>query len=103
MGLGGPVWHASVAPRRAFYGATMCEQVARSALDGLGDAGLGEWLEWSGVAFHLRRRLSPAEQARVGPVADIRGTDEARRRIGALPARVRALLPPDVLAEEAGR
>jgi len=80
----------------------MCERRAYAALDGLGDARLGEWHEWSGAAYHIRRRLTPAEQAHVGPAVDIRHTPEARRRAGALPARLRALLPPHILAEEIG-
>lgn len=101
MDLGGPVWHVSVAPLRAFYGATLCEKRARLALDGLGDAQLGEWTEWTGFAFHLRRRLNAAEAARVGPVVDIRGTPEARARAATLGKLLR-LAPPEVLAEELG-
>lgn len=102
MGFGGPVWHASIAPRRAYYGATMCQRFAELALTGLGDAQLGEWREWSGAAYHLRRRVSVAEQRHVGPVRDIRGTAEARARADALPRRVRELLPPHVVAMELG-
>ena len=102
MGFGGPVWHASVAPRRAWYGATMCERRAEQALVGLGAADLGEWREWTGRAFHLRRRLAPTEQALVGPVQDIRGTAEARTRAEALPRQLLALAPPYVLATELG-
>ena len=46
----------------------------------MGDAQLGEWHEFTGYAFHVRRRLSLEEQAFVGPVEDIRGTPEAMRR-----------------------
>src|SRR6266704_479564 len=91
----GPVWHASVAPQRAFYGKTMCERRAVAALDGLGDPSLGEWREWSGRAFHLRRRLSAVEQQRVGPVVDIRRTPEASRRADTL-GRLLAFAPPQV-------
>lgn len=42
------------------------------------------WEEWTGFAFHLRRRLSIREAAEVGPVIDVRGTDEAGRRLGAI-------------------
>ena len=50
------------------------------------------------VGYHIRRRLSAAEEARVGPVVDIRGTEEARRRYLA----VRGRLPESALkmAEE---
>lgn len=50
-------------------------------LEGVGSPDLGEWSEWTGVAFHLRRRLTPDEQARVGDAVDLRGTAEARRRV----------------------
>src|SRR5260221_8139800 len=63
--------------------------------------GPGEWTEWTGVAFHLRRRLTASEGKRTGPVADIRGTAEARRRAETLGALLR-LAPPEVLAEELG-
>jgi hypothetical protein len=97
----GPVWHVSVAPRRAFYGETLCAKRAEKALFGLGDASLGEWREWTGFAFHLRRRLNTAEAARVGPVRDIRGTTEARTRAAALGKLLR-MAPPEVLADELG-
>lgn len=57
--------------------------IARRALQGVGDARLGEWAE-PGEVFHLRRRLTPAEAALVGPLRDIRGTDEEMRRMAAL-------------------
>ena len=50
-------------------------------------------------AFHVRRRLSVAEQQAVGPVRDIRGTHEARARAAVLGGMLR-LAPPEVLAEE---
>ncbi len=79
----------------------MCEQRARAELAGRGDAAAGEWVEWTGV-LHLRRRLSDLEALAVGPVLDIRRTDEARARLRALPPRLRRLLPRAVLMEEAG-
>jgi hypothetical protein len=91
-----------VAPRRAYYGATLCRARAERALAGLGDPTLGEWHEWSGAAYHIRRRLTGLEQVRVGPVVDIRRTGEAARRAAALGARLR-YVPPEVLAEEVGR
>jgi hypothetical protein len=97
----GPVWHASVAPRSPFYGPTLCEQRAIRALQGLGASELGEWREWTGRAFHIRRRLSFAEQARVGPVRDIRRSPEAKQRAAALGKRL-LLVPADVLADEIG-
>ena len=52
-------------------------------------------------AFHVRRRLAAREVALVGPVADIRGTPEARERAAALGSLLR-LAPPEVLDEELG-
>lgn len=97
----GPVWHASVAPRRAYYGAALCEQRAERALASVGDRSLGEWREWSGSAFHLRRRLTVAEQERVGPVKDIRRSPEATRRASEL-GKWLAYALADVLADEVG-
>jgi hypothetical protein len=48
-----------------------------------------EFHEWTGYAFHLRRRLTAGEQAAIGPAVDCRGTGEGIRRYEA----VRALLP----------
>lgn len=89
MRLGGPVWHASVARigQRGSTGRLL--PVALAALHGLGDSALGEWHESSEIAYHIRRRLSVLEQKEVGPVIDIRGTDEARRRL----AKVRQWVP----------
>jgi len=55
-------------------------QCALTALDGVGDASKGQWEEWTGNAFHIRRRLTDQEQARVGDTLDIRGTDEQEQR-----------------------
>lgn len=56
-------------------------------------AGVGnrkhEWHEWSGYAYHVRRRLTEEEQKAVGPVIDLRGTDEAKQRLEA----IRHLIP----------
>lgn len=54
--------------------------IAIEALQGVGDASLGEWQEWSGRAYHIRRRLTEQEELLVGPAVDIRGTDEALER-----------------------
>lgn len=64
-------------------------QCALEALAGVGDAGLGQWGECSGYAYHLRRRLTAAEQAGIGGAKDIRGTPEAEKRYLA----VRKFLP----------
>ena len=77
------------------------EAEAERQLAGVGDASLGEWREWTGRAFHLRRRLSLREARRVGPVVDVRGTDDARRRALKLGPLLR-LAPPEVLADELG-
>lgn len=41
----------------------------------------GEWEEWTGYAYHVRRRLTPTEQRDIGEAIDIRGTAEAHRRL----------------------
>ncbi len=101
MGLGGPVWHVSVAspglPLRAGLEAE-CER----QLTGVGDALLGEWREWTGRAFHLRRRLNTREQRDVGPVVDIRRTPEALRRANRLGPML-TYAPAGVLADELPR
>lgn len=60
------------------------KQLARMFLTGVGDESLGEWEETGerGV-FHLRRRLSEAEQAEFGipSVRDVRGTPEYEQRL----------------------
>ena len=96
MELGGPVWHASVAGSIL---KAVLEREAERQLLGVGDASAGEWREWTGKAFHIRRRLSDREQRSVGPVEDIRGSDEARMRASRLGGLL-ALAPPEVLAEE---
>jgi hypothetical protein len=95
------VWHASVAARGLPYGRSALEAIAERELDGLGDASLGEWREWTGRAFHLRRRLSLTEAQSVGPVVDIRRTPEARERARALGKMLR-YVPEEVLADEVG-
>lgn len=50
----------------------------------MGDASLGEWEEWTGQYYHLRRRLSYKEQSLVGDVVDVRGTEEGKRRYTAV-------------------
>ena len=79
----------------------LLEQEAERQLSGVGDASLGEWREWTGRAFHIRRRLTPAEERRTGPVQDIRATQEARDRARAVGPMLR-YAPREVLAEELG-
>lgn len=50
------------------------------ALEGVGNASLGQWMEWTGQYYHVRRRLSYKEQQSIGEAMDIRGTDEATER-----------------------
>lgn len=83
MGFGGPVWHVSVAPRIALGEGTL-RGLAYEQLAGVGDATLGEWTDWTGTAYHLRRRLTESEAPRVGAVKDIRGTWEAQKRVKAI-------------------
>lgn len=54
--------------------------VVIAALKGAGDASLGQWVEYGASAVHLRRRLSTQEEALVGPVIDVRNTEEGERR-----------------------
>lgn len=76
MGFGGPVWHASVA--HASRG--RCKKAALRALEGVGSTLLGEWHDDRPRAYHIRRRLTPQEADKVGPVLDLRGTSEAEMR-----------------------
>lgn len=78
------------------------EQEALRQLAGVGDAGRGEWREWTGRAFHIRRCISVAEQRRSGlTIVDIRRTPEAARRAAALGDLIR-MVPREVVIEEVG-
>ena len=77
------------------------EREALRQLSGVGDASLGEWREWTGRAFHVRRRLSDREQGRTGPAADIRRTEEAWTRAVAVTNWLH-LAPAEVLIDELG-
>lgn len=57
---------------------------ALQVLSGIGDADAGEWWERGEIATHLRRRLTVAEAEDVGTVCDVRGTEDARRRLLAM-------------------
>lgn len=70
-------------------------------LDGYGDATLGEWPEFTGRAFHLRRRLTATEQRQVGDVLDVRGTPEAERRLQVVMRELPTL--PEALIREADK
>ena len=58
-------------------------------LAGVGDRA-HEFLEWTGYAYHVRRRLTEAEQAPIGPALDLRGSDEGWERL----QRILDVLPP---------
>jgi hypothetical protein len=82
LNFGGPVWHASSRGADEACSWAMAER----ALEGVGDAALGEWREagspGSGVV-HIRRRLSHREATNRGLVVrDIRGTAEEEFRLG---------------------
>lgn len=82
MGFGGPVWHASARLYRPAGSSVSAQELASRALDGVGDASLGEWHEQGhNDVFHIRRRLSKSEQKERGlTMIDIRGTpDEGAR------------------------
>ena len=70
--------------------------MAERELAGVGDSSLGEWSEWTGRAYHLRRRLTDSEAALVGPVKDVRGTWEAEKRAKA----VARFCPPEMIEME---
>jgi len=87
------VWHASAAPLSGWpTDRSFLRSRAYEALAGVGDTNAGEWEDWTGRAFHLRRRLTDVEQVQVGDVLDIRGTKEAEARR----ALVLRFLPPDM-------
>jgi hypothetical protein len=60
------------------------EEITFKLLDGYGDAAAGEWTEEGINTFHLRRRLTVDEAELVGPVVDVRRTEEGARRVGAM-------------------
>lgn len=64
-------------------------RIAEHALNGVGDARLGEWRERGrGGVYHIRRRLSVDEESIVGGALDIRGTPEEQTRMSSLLAAV---------------
>jgi hypothetical protein len=79
------VWHASVSAAPGYPAVEhFLRRYALDALIGVGDAALGQWEEWSGLAYHVKRRLTPREQRHVGEALDIRGTSEAVLRRAAV-------------------
>lgn len=95
------MWHASAAP----FGVTPIESVLRdcalAALEGVGDPALGEWGDWTGRAFHVRRRLTDEECAGLA-VLDVRGTEEAWFRFTAVRRFLPASQLPMAMAEVHG-
>lgn len=100
-GFGGPVWHASAAPLGVFPVRSHLRDCALNSLEGVGDAALGEWEEWTGRAYHVRRRLTADECAGL-TVVDIRGTPEAERRFSAVRRFVPIVHLPGAMAEMRG-
>ncbi len=76
MGFGGPVWHSSVS---ANLDVERLKTIAIHVLEGVGDPE-HEWYEWTGRAYHVRRRLTDEEQKLTGPAVDCRGTGEWSKR-----------------------
>lgn len=87
------MWHCSVASQTILTGSSAREAMARAILDGFGDAKAGEWTEDRELAFHLRRRLTPKEQERVGEALDCRTTEEGVERL----RRIAPVLPQAAL------
>ena len=86
------MWHVSVGGDGDRAGRRL---KAATLLVGVGDAAQGEWWEHSAIATHLRRRLTEEEAAMVGPVVDVRGTPEAKRRVASVQPYVNFELPED--------
>ena len=95
----GPVWHASAAKVGKHLPSKQLRILALNALKGVGDPDRGEWEEWTGVAYHIRRRLTEAEEATTGPAKDIRGTMEAFNRANAAMIN-NPKIPIDLVADE---
>lgn len=70
-------------------GSKALRELALQALEGVGDEVAGQWEEFTGKAFHVRRRLTLEEQTPIGPAVDVRGTREALNRLNA----VRIVMP----------
>ena len=103
MNLGGPVWHASAAPVPGCHVGKMdLRRIANVALAGVGDH-RHEWVEWTGYAFHVRRRLTEQEEIMTGPAVDLRGTAEAAHRYAAalrfLPPKARMIAMQEINEE----
>jgi hypothetical protein len=55
--------------------------IAMRALNGVGDATAGEWRDWTGKAYHVRRRLTAKECGDKIAMRDARQTVEASTRL----------------------
>lgn len=100
---GGPVWSAFVG-KSPNYNQVLAKELRRAAvvaLDGVGNADLGEWEEADDKYFLLRRRLSKVEELVTGPAADIRDTDDAVNRAAKVVSQV-ADVPWDWIKLELG-
>ncbi len=86
------MWHASVAPCGCRPHVNDLRRLALVALAGVGDRD-HEWAEFTGYAYHVRRRLTVEEQNLVGDAVDCRGSEEGQRRFEA----VKSLLPAAAL------
>lgn len=80
------MWHVSIASHHRQVTGDQQRAAALAALDGVGSPALGEWWQISPArrVLHLRRRLTPDEARVSGPMLDIRGTAEERRRLEAV-------------------
>lgn len=83
-------------------GSKILRQYALDALRDVGDEVSGQWEEYTGKTFHIRRRLTLEEQSSIGEAIDIRGTREAMNRINAVCIVVPFLPEEMVMAEMYG-
>lgn len=90
------MWHASIAPHRLAVPDEALRRSAYAQLENVGDPTAGEWTEHGDRAFHLRRRLTAAEEQHVGPAIDVRGTWEATKRHAAVSRYLPANFPVGV-------
>lgn len=87
------MWHASVANRGGKnFGKKDLRRFAIGCLAGVGSLLDGrQFEEWTGYAYHVRRRLTHEEQQQIGDALDCRGTDEGRRRFQAVQLTIPAV------------
>lgn len=82
MGFDGPVWHGSTASSALDFPALRTR--AEALLKGVGVPGtdaVEEHLDGKRRYYHIRRKCTPEEAHVVGPVKDLRGTQEQIDRI----------------------